>query len=837
MTHYVTEILFADDMAMLALSNDDLQAMVTILDTVSLAFGQEISVPKSEVVVVVKQDAPKPDVAYVPRASIHLMRYSAKEVEGETVMGYYRVLLAESYCFKYLGSRTNARGSMEDEVEARERAMCMAWSSLKERVFVKYALPLTTRFAVYTAMVLSAGMYASSVAHHTKAEVGRLEARHFGFVRQMVRGAAYTASREEVIVRAAKEGVCVIPMELLMQQAQLRFAAHIERHSYVGDVEPYLPRVVSHSVIAIPGQEPWLTRNGTIRKSVTHPTGFRKSLAKAYSDFGGKAHGPFDTMALDKSWWKDFVNIQGLRRAMKVWLAKRFAKRTARRIAALVEARPILEALNEATGEGWEPQVMKRACSSLGCGSSEATDAVLCWTCHKAFCWACMTDSCRGHACAALRHRRAAEEVASAITMVVEEAPSRRRLGRAKRRAERGAVGAERRRQEEAVALKGRREKAAKAEAAKLAAEATAKAERKAIALVAKDAEAVSLVARGRAHLVGDFDDRVVGRYGYVPAPKKSWRTAKKGRYCQTWSEEGKVHRLWWFIPGEDEIVEDPFVAPPTPLRSSATGEERTAALGVTPSPVQAQQALQTPDPDVLEVLVPATSVLCQRDHERSEGRGLEPGMRLDAEELGEKDDSDAESGQDDSDEGRSSSDNGGVRGSDADTAGAISDESASDVDGGQVTRGSQAQPGDYVGAGVMLIDYTVVEVLAVWEPSLARKLRRKQLDSMCVKRQEEARVKGVAAVGTSADCPAIKLGGWRMEGDPRVRKRRIELVNGGEQEPEVQEGDAGEAKKARNPLTNRQRGKKRYQAEGARRKAQRRGLPESGYTADSERG
>ena len=96
--------------------------------------------------------------------------------------------------------------------------------------------------------------------------------------------------------------------------------------------------------------------------------------------------------------------------------------------------------------------------------------------------------------------------------------------------------------------------------------------ERKANALIAKEAAAASLVERARAHLVGDFDHSLVDRYGYVPAPHKSWRKEKKGRYRQTWSEEGQVYRLWWFIPEEDEIVEAPFVAaqPPCAVRQRA---------------------------------------------------------------------------------------------------------------------------------------------------------------------------------------------------------------------------------------------------------------------------
>ena len=104
----------------------------------------------------------------------------------------------------------------------------------------------------------------------------------------------------------------------------MRFAAHVERHVHVDEIEPFLPRGIAHSDIAIPGQEKWRTKNGTIRKTVTHPSGYRKSLEKAYLAFGGKKYGKFEEMVRDKSAWKFFVSVKGTRRAMKRLLVKRF---------------------------------------------------------------------------------------------------------------------------------------------------------------------------------------------------------------------------------------------------------------------------------------------------------------------------------------------------------------------------------------------------------------------------------------------------------------------------------------------------------------------------------
>ena len=844
-THYVTEILFADDMAMLAMSNDDLQAMVTLLDSVALAFGQEISVPKTEVVVVVKQHAPEENEVLVPRASIHLVRFSAKEVDGETVMGYYPVPIKEAYSFKYLGSRTNGRGTMEEEVEARERAMCMAWSTLKERVFTNRHLPLTTRYAVYTAMVLSAGLYASAVANHTKAEVDRLESRHFGFLKQMVVGASYRSSREEVIVKAAKEGVCIIPMELLMQQTMLKFAAHVERHNHADEIEPFLPRVVAHSVIAIPGQEKWRTRTGTLRRTVTNPSGYRRSLVKAYIAFGGEAHGPFDERAADKAGWKELTSIQGLRLAMRNWLAKRFAKRTTTRILALAAASPLLMALDEATGEGWEPELVRppppvdnaagvdndsavavggrggarswrfnrtTGCSAVDCKKSHPEGVAKCWSCEKVYCWDCMASTSGGHACAALKHRRAAqgsEPAAPAAVVVVQKAP-RRDSSRAQRRADRGAAGVARRAAEEAAALACRVAKLAKAEEARLAAKVVAAAERKGIAMFAKEMKELALIESCRTHFDGSIPR------GFHPAPHRRWRVADKGRFLATWSVEGQTLKMWWADEDSYELKPAPFVEEPPVLRSYGDGEDRTATLLATPPSVQPMAAER---------------ILQQQG--LPGGAGEDHGLCLGDEEWGEaewwlKGDSDTESEDEDSEDARSSSDGGRVRGSEDDTAGAASVDSVSDGDGGRVAVRRQAQPGDFPGAGLLLLDYTDKETLAAWESILAKKLKRKSLEPRVVPRPPQ-RVggstggpSGPAAVKVPSG-PAVRLLGIREKCDPRLRKRRIGLVGGDDQE--VKEG--------KKPLTQKQR---RQAFMNKRREEQMYGGLDLGYRADSER-
>lgn len=761
-THYLTEILFADDMAMLAMCHADLQAMVDVLDVVVRTFGQEISVGKTEVVVVVKQPLPKEGKEWVKHAPITVMRYGAKEIDGRSVEGMYPVTLKEVYSFKYLGSRTNARGTLADEVDAREQAMCMAWSTLKARVFLNMGLSLTARFEVYNAMVLSAGMYASAVAHHTKAEVARLDARHFGFLRQMVNGATYSSGKEEVIVKAAAQGVCIIPMELLMQQAQLRFAAHVERHHQRdGEIGPYLPRVIAHSSIAIPGNEAWGTKSGVLREEPITPSGYRAGLARAYEAFGGNKYGTFDAMAQDKIWWKEFVNIQGLVFAMTNWLVFRFGKRVDKRVLDYEKVAPILMAIDEETGDGWEPVLAVRPVASV-------EDA----------------HSMPGEGDAEVEGSRAQEglPVAEAVALLVPNASqSRRGLSRAQRKEERGVIGQARRKLAEAAAVAFRAAEAAAAKARKQAEKAVIEEKRRLAKRIAKEAAHIALVEEGIALYLGDITAELWDK-GYRPCHHLRWTKQSEGRLLIThFSADGEEKRVWWFIPKEGDYVMPQFADAPVIHRVYVDELDRTAAIPATPEQVVQSPLALSPSYPVgtlllLDLLVPASPALGQqhRGGNLEGGVGAEPGRRLHVME----DESEEESLADNSEDDRSLAEERGMGGSDRDTVGEVSDDPAESDEGGIRAKVLlKPRPGDFLGAGVVLIDYDDKVTLAAWKRGLIRRLRRKSLDPWTMSGAGVASARGaVVEPGTSV---SYRLVGSRIECGEGLRKRRIEVTVG----------------------------------------------------------
>ena len=420
-------------------------------------------------------------------------------------------------------------------------------------------------------------------------------------------------------------------------------------------------------------------------------------------------------------------------------------------------------------------------CTSVGCQVQRTTEVSMCWSCGHVYCWDCMTDGSGAHACIPTRHKRAFPE---AVPVVADPGVAHLEGSRKKRRADRGEEGESRRAIEEAAALACRKLKEAAAESARVAAKAVKAEEGKKARRIAREARHLKLQYSCYAHYLGEIgkykDYLELSRSGYTPAPTRLWRTAGEGRFLTTWNDAGKACRMWWVRPdySEESIV-----------RRVVADEDRSAMLLATPSPVRVPQGLQ-------------------------EGVGAVPGRRLDGEEELESESSDP-------DQGRSSSDGGRVRGSDADTVGKLSDGSMSDGDGGRVGFAKQAVPGEFIGAGALLLDYSLKETITAWEASLVRKLRRKSL--------EEAKVAGgvraqkVAAAVVVKAGPITNLVEGRRGADSRLRKRRIEVLG---------EGDQG-VKEGKKPLTNKQR---KLACRSKRREEQRsRGL-DLGYMADSER-
>ena len=129
--------MFADDCALTALNESDLQELASCLSTAARNFGLTISLRKTEVLL-----QPAPGIT-LPDPHI--------EIEGT------RMSIVES--FTYLGSTITSSCSMDKEVSNRLSKAGASFGRLWNRVWGEHGIKLRTKIAVFRAVVLTSLLY------------------------------------------------------------------------------------------------------------------------------------------------------------------------------------------------------------------------------------------------------------------------------------------------------------------------------------------------------------------------------------------------------------------------------------------------------------------------------------------------------------------------------------------------------------------------------------------------------------------------------------------------------------------------------------------------------
>ena len=131
------EILFADNCALLAHTEYDIQVMMDSFSEASKLFGLTISLNKTEVL---HQPAPN---THPPAPSITV---------GDAV-------LSNVNHFKYLGSTVTCDGSLDKEVASWIGKASQSLGRLRTRVLNQHHIRLSTKLKVYNAVVLPSPLY------------------------------------------------------------------------------------------------------------------------------------------------------------------------------------------------------------------------------------------------------------------------------------------------------------------------------------------------------------------------------------------------------------------------------------------------------------------------------------------------------------------------------------------------------------------------------------------------------------------------------------------------------------------------------------------------------
>ena len=199
----VRDFLFADDCALAAHSEEDLQHLADCFSTAAKAFGLTVSIKKTEVLYQAAPGASKPD------PDIRIDGAPLKNVED----------------FTYLGSCLSSSGTLDKEISCRLAKASSSFGRLWTRVWHERGIRQKTKVAVYRAVVLSSLLYGSETWTYYRRHIKKLDQFHLRCLRRLL-GIRWEdrVTNQEVLRRAALPGI-----EALIIQSQLRWSGHVMR--------------------------------------------------------------------------------------------------------------------------------------------------------------------------------------------------------------------------------------------------------------------------------------------------------------------------------------------------------------------------------------------------------------------------------------------------------------------------------------------------------------------------------------------------------------------------------------------------------------------------------
>ena len=153
--HHVTELLFANDTALVAHSESGIQRLVDIFSAASGRMGLQINTSKTEVI-------------YQPSPNNTTPRKPDIKINGET--------LKVVNSFKYLGSTLTPDNRADKEISCRIQSACAAYAKLGKKQWNRPEIRLSTKCKVYKAVVLPALLYSAETYTLYRGQIKRLEA-------------------------------------------------------------------------------------------------------------------------------------------------------------------------------------------------------------------------------------------------------------------------------------------------------------------------------------------------------------------------------------------------------------------------------------------------------------------------------------------------------------------------------------------------------------------------------------------------------------------------------------------------------------------------------------
>ena len=201
----VTDLEYADDMALVASSWSDLETMLVSLNTQCTAMGLSISQKKTKTLAVLPSPSCQPPVTI-------LLSPDADPVKLVT-------------SFQYLGSTVSWDCSVGAEVSSRIVKASQAFGSLTRRLWLQQRIKIGTKLRVFSSVVMPTLLYGLECAVLLEPEVHRLQ----GFVMRCLRTILSISIRDNKCNTSIRKVAKQQPVSSLLSRRRLRFAGHLVR--------------------------------------------------------------------------------------------------------------------------------------------------------------------------------------------------------------------------------------------------------------------------------------------------------------------------------------------------------------------------------------------------------------------------------------------------------------------------------------------------------------------------------------------------------------------------------------------------------------------------------
>ena len=202
----VTDMLYADDSALVAHSVEDMQSLVEKFARAASQFSLQINIKKTECL-------------YQPP------KFQLSTSLSEEIISIGTEPLVKFKTFKYLGSTVSENARLEDELSLRMGKASAVFGNVRERLWNNRHVSIRVKCKVYRATVLATLLYGAETWTVYRVQVKKLHA----YMMRHLRAIMNISWKDKITNMEVLKRAGLPSMEDMLIQMNLRWLGHVER--------------------------------------------------------------------------------------------------------------------------------------------------------------------------------------------------------------------------------------------------------------------------------------------------------------------------------------------------------------------------------------------------------------------------------------------------------------------------------------------------------------------------------------------------------------------------------------------------------------------------------